>query len=126
MEPTVFEQNKVAKPVKPAHVVASLYDSWSLERLLGSGSQGEVWLARERRNHSQVAAVKLMKNSIDARHECDAYDQLRQFVPHPHVLEVGFGITDGCVAQLRNTRAIPLGPNLCCSPPTACPPTRAG
>ena len=80
----------------PTHLVQSLLDCWSLERLLGSGSQGQVWLARGRfAAAQQVAAVKLLRNCSDARHEVEAYEQLRRFVPHPHILDVGFGLTDG-------------------------------
>lgn len=84
----------------PTHVVPALNDKWKLERLLGSGSQGHVWLARHRNIATRTVAVKLLKSCADAWREVKAYSQLQLFEPHPHVLDVAFGFRDGCaIAQ---------------------------
>ena len=84
----------------PENVVVSLYDDWSLERRLGSGSQGEVWLARARNDNDDrngIAAVKLLKDCADARREVAAFEQLRKSssYSHPHVMDLVFGLSDG-------------------------------
>lgn len=79
---------------EPEHLVDQLCDTWTLERLLGRGSQGQVWRVRHKSRRS-LAAVKLLRNSTDAKHEVQAYEQLRLFTPHPHVLDVAFGLDNG-------------------------------
>ena len=100
LDPTAPDEGADEK-VEPQHAVPSLCDSWSLERLLGSGSQGHVWLARRKAEHAtpKYAAVKLLKNCSDARKEVDAYDLLRNFDPHPHVLDAIFGFVDRCSSR---------------------------
>ena len=58
------------------YTVAELHDRWVLERLLGSGSQGQVWRARERKAPSNVIAIKCLRDCQDARYEIEAYEQL--------------------------------------------------
>ena len=70
------------------YTVAELHDRWVLERLLGSGSQGQVWPARERKAPSNVVAIKCLRDCQDARYEIEAYEQLRNYEIHPHVLDV--------------------------------------
>ena len=82
------------------YTVAELHDRWVLERLLGSGSQGQVWRARERKAPSNVVAIKCLRDCQDARYEIEAYEQLRNYEIHPHVLDVSFGLCDGCAPRL--------------------------
>ena len=77
------------------HVVAALHDAWRLERLIGSGSQGHVWLARAKQSPKTGVAVKLLRDCADARAEVAAYERLRRFNRHPHVLDIAFAIGDG-------------------------------
>lgn len=83
------------------HIVAELHGRWTLERLLGSGSQGQVWQARHRRRPTKVMAVKLLRKCSDAQREVEAYEQLRHFESHPNVLDAAFGWDDGCVGMLH-------------------------
>ena len=44
-----------------------------------------------------AVAVKLLRDCVDARNEIAAYEQLRRYEAHPHVLDICFGLGDGCV-----------------------------
>ena len=61
--------------------------------MLGSGSQGEVWVAHSKLSQRRVA-VKLLRKCGDAMREVEAYEQLRKFNGHENVLEVRFGLAD--------------------------------
>ena len=83
-----------SSPIEPKHAVATLHDNWSLERLLGSGSQGQVWHARHKRDTKATCAMKLLRNCTDARNEVAAYNRLAEFAPHPHLLHAAFLVAD--------------------------------
>lgn len=85
----------------PMNVVSTIDQYWRLERRLGSGSQGQVWLARSRTVPTKTAAVKLVKNCADAQSEVAAYERLRTEASHPHVVDVLFGALDGCAPLQR-------------------------
>lgn len=81
------------EPVAPAHMVTTLPQYCVLERRIGSGSQGEIWRARMR-SASEPAAVKLFPLSNDAYTELMSYRHLKKHTPHPHVLDLHFGLCD--------------------------------
>ena len=89
--------NTKPQDVKEAssHAVSWLLESWTLETVLGSGSQGYVWRCRHKHDASRMAAVKMLKRTGDAVREVEAYEQLRHYKPHPNVLGVDFGWDDG-------------------------------
>lgn len=83
-----------AADAAPKHTTTALLNSWTLERLLGSGSQGQVWRARNTSDVKSTAAVKLLRNCTDARHEIAAYERLCLYEAHPNVLDARFILTD--------------------------------
>lgn len=89
------ESNSANKATEmPLNVVARLEDDWHIDHLLGSGSQGQVWVAHSRWHPKRKAAVKLLRYCGDAQREIAAYERLRTFAPHPNVLDVQFGLAD--------------------------------
>jgi hypothetical protein len=94
---STFSATGIAASSEPTHAVEWLRDEWELERLLGSGSQGQVWAARHKTAKKRTAAVKMLRDCDDAWHEIDAYRQLSRFHQHPNVLDIIFGLHDGCV-----------------------------
>jgi len=82
----------------PTNVSACVGKDWVLERLLGSGSQGSVWLGRPRRGTgslpAQPAAIKLLRNGTDARNELAAYTRTRSLGLHPNVLALRFAVVE--------------------------------
>jgi hypothetical protein len=78
---------------KPRHVVLDIQEHWKFDRLLGEGSQSEVWAATHQ-SCNAVAAVRLLQNSDDAMRELNIYRHLCKFIPHPHVLGIRFGYID--------------------------------
>jgi hypothetical protein len=78
---------------KPRHVVLGIQEHWKFDRLLGEGSQSEVWAATHQ-SCNAVAAVRLLQNSDDAMRELNIYRHLCKFIPHPHVLGIRFGYID--------------------------------
>ena len=76
----------------PPTMSAELVQRITLQRRIGSGSQGQVWLARVRRT-GQPVAVKLLHVCRDSQNELDIYRHLQQGEPHQHVLHLLFAHT---------------------------------
>lgn len=85
------------------HIVPIVLKSFMFERMLGSGSQGEVWLAR-RSSSSEDMAIKLLPITTDAWNELRAFRLLAKHEPHVNVLHLAFSATDKCVIPLVPAR----------------------
>ena len=83
-----------AVPGQPRrNVVPAIKQHWNFERLLGTGSQSDVWAATSNKTDQRVA-VRLLQNCDDTMRELEVYRQLRSAPLHPHVLNVQFGLVD--------------------------------
>lgn len=77
----------------PPCAVPEIETYYAFDRLLGHGSQGDVWLMHEKGSFGPRShfAVKIMKDCPDARREVQAYLQLRQYGhEHPGVMAIRF------------------------------------
>ena len=79
---------------KPKHVIIGIQEHWRFDRLLGEGSQSEVWAVTNKKTCNVMAAVRLLENSDDAMRELEIYRHLCQYQPHPHILGIRFGLID--------------------------------
>ena len=84
----------IKEAAMPINVVARLEEDWHIDKLLGSGSQGQVWIAHSLWHPEKRVAVKLLRYCGDAQREVAAYERLRTFDRHPNVLDVQFGLAD--------------------------------
>ena len=77
----------------PKNYVPMLAAKCCFSHRIGSGSQGEVWLAHDHAT-GQRMAVKLLRVSHDAQAELIAHHRLRCKDPHPNILALNFYIAD--------------------------------
>ena len=83
--------------IEAKHVVPSILNTYAIDRRLGSGSQGEVRLAR-RHSSGEEIAIKLLPITNDAWNELRAYRILAKHEKHGNVLQLSFSAADKYVA----------------------------
>ena len=78
---------------QPSNVIQAIEEHWTLESLLGVGSQAKAWAATSKKTIERVA-VRLMKMSPDALREIEVLHQLHKFPLHRNIVEIQFGLTN--------------------------------
>lgn len=75
------------------HIVDACAECYDFEARIGTGSQGEVWRARDRRT-GKAMALKLLKLCGDSQNELRAHRHLSRTDPHPCVLGLAASFMD--------------------------------
>jgi len=75
----------------PTAMVATVFDGLYLQRRLGEGGMGEVWLAEQRQPVRRIVAVKIVKAGMDSKEVIARFESERQalaLMDHPAIARI--------------------------------------
>jgi serine/threonine protein kinase/tetratricopeptide (TPR) repeat protein len=88
---TLHRSTEAQSPASRAAAGMCVSDRFRLERKLGEGGMGEVWVARQSKPVKRRVALKLIKAGMDSRAVLHRFEQERQalaLMEHPHIARV--------------------------------------